>query len=70
MTKLYTNYFGKGFIKRGHVGTFYFRNQLIWARQSEKQIEGLETNNGQKKYSENITAAPAARCCMKLLVSV
>ena len=49
---------------------FYFRNQLIWASQSEKQTEGLETNSDQKNYSENITAAPAARCCMRLLVSV
>ena len=52
------------------LGTFYFRNQLIWVLQWEKQTEGLERNNDQKNYSKNITAALAARCCMRLLVSV
>ena len=57
-----------GHEKNSLFETFYFQNQLPWAPQEEKQTEGLKTNNDQKNYSENITAA--ARCCMRLLVSV
>ena len=56
--------------KNSLFGAFYFRNQLIWARQYEKfplQREGLAPNNDPKNYSENITAAPATRCCMQYL---
>ena len=56
--------------KNSLFGPFYFQNQLILARQYEKlplPREGLAPNNDPKNCSENITAAPAARCCMQYL---
>ena len=59
-----------GHEKNSLFGPFYFQNQLILARQYEKlplPREGLAPNNDPKNCSENITAAPAARCCMQYL---